>query len=225
MTQRRHWPTYPPGTILGYRKNGRPIYPIAGGSGEGAPAGGTPQGEPPAPAAPKPADPQPIDWKAEAERLRAENEKNDALRQKHEKRAKENYEKAQRFDALQRESQTELERAVTDAREEGRREARAESRARIARSEVIAAAAVERRHVSPAVLDRLNLADLVGDDGEVDATALKELVAGFAPIEHAPQPEERRHVASGQGTRSSSKDRGGSVANGRELYAERHKKT
>lgn len=54
-------------TVLGYRRDGRPIYPIAGGNGEGGDASGTPAGEPatqpatPAPAAaaepPKPGPP------------------------------------------------------------------------------------------------------------------------------------------------------------------------
>lgn len=54
----------PPGVVLGYRKNGQPIHPIAGGSGEdGGDAGtGTPVagdgGQPAAPAAPA-ADPAP----------------------------------------------------------------------------------------------------------------------------------------------------------------------
>lgn len=38
--------THAPHTVLGYRRDGRPIYPIAGGNGEGGDASGTPAGEP-----------------------------------------------------------------------------------------------------------------------------------------------------------------------------------
>lgn len=52
----------PPGVVLGYRKNGQPIYPIAGGSEDGGDAGTPPAagdgGQPATPAAPA-ADPSP----------------------------------------------------------------------------------------------------------------------------------------------------------------------
>lgn len=43
--------THAPGTILGYRKDGRPIYPIAGGSEDAppVPSGDQPPADPPAP--------------------------------------------------------------------------------------------------------------------------------------------------------------------------------
>ncbi|GAA1454145.1 hypothetical protein [Nocardiopsis tropica] len=43
-----------PGALIGYRKNGRPIYLMAGGSGEGDPA---PEVAPPTPESPKPTPP------------------------------------------------------------------------------------------------------------------------------------------------------------------------
>lgn len=192
-----------------------------------APAGpgsDTPPAPAPTPAEPpKPAAPQPTDWQAEAERLRVENEKNDALRQKHEKRAKENAQKAKDYDDLQRQHQTESERAVADARVEGEKTASDKYRSKLAKQALARAAATEQRTIPVAAVERMNLADLVDDDGEVDEKALKELVAGFAPI--AAAPDERRHVTPGQGSRSTSKDRAaGSVASGRELYAERHQK-
>lgn len=49
--------THAPHTVLGYRRDGRPIYPIAGGNGEGGDASGTPAGEPAA--APNTASPEP----------------------------------------------------------------------------------------------------------------------------------------------------------------------
>lgn len=41
----------PPGAVLGYRRNGQPIYPIAGGSGEGGEGGEAPAGTEGAPSA------------------------------------------------------------------------------------------------------------------------------------------------------------------------------
>lgn len=210
-----------PGTVLGYRRDGRPIHVIAG-----AAEGDTPPAEsPPAAEPPKPGPPQPTDWQAEAERLRVENEKNDALRQKHEKRAKENAQKAKDYDDLQRQHQTDSERAVADARAEGEQTAADKYRSKLARQALARAAATEQRSIPAAAVERMNLADLVDDDGEVDEAALTALVAGFAPLEQAPpEPDPRRRVVAGQGPRSSTKDRGGSVSAGRELYAERHQK-
>lgn len=203
-----------PGTVLGYI-GGKPIYPIAGGSGEGEPQG-TPPAAPPEP--PKPSEPKPVDWQAEAEKWKG-------LSRKHEEQAKANAQAHKDLEELRKQNLTESERAVSDARDQGLKEGRSESRQVIARFAVDAAAAKAGRSVSDAVLARLNLADLVGDDNRVDEAAVQELVAGFAPATPgAPPPDERRNVATGQGTRSSSKDRGGSVANGRELYAERHQK-
>ncbi|MFJ6935697.1 hypothetical protein [Streptomyces sp. NPDC101132] len=48
--------THSPGEVLGWRRDGRPIYPIAGGSNEGAAGSGT-DGQPPAADPPKPGPP------------------------------------------------------------------------------------------------------------------------------------------------------------------------
>lgn len=52
-----------PGALIGYRKNGKPIYLMAGGSGESDPA---PEGTPPTPEPPKPT-PPPVEAKPAAE--------------------------------------------------------------------------------------------------------------------------------------------------------------
>lgn len=190
-----------------------------------APSGDTPPADPPKPSdvPSRPQAGQPAEAQAEIERLRAENEKHQALSQKHEKRAKENAQKAKDYDELQRQHQTESERAVADARAEGEKAASDKYRSKLAQQALARAAATEQRAVPAAAVERMNLADLVNDDGEVDEAALKALVDGFAPV--APAPDERRHVTPGQGSRSTSKDRAtGSVASGRELYAERHPK-
>ncbi|MEU8136587.1 hypothetical protein [Streptodolium elevatio] len=210
----RHAPGIPVGFV-----NGRAIFPIAGGSGEGdtPPAATPPPAEPPKPAPPAEG--------ATLADLIAERDKWKALSKKHEAGEKSNADAAKELAELKRQTQSESERSVADARAEGEKAASEKYRSAIARHALNAAAATERVAVPEAVIGRLNLADLVGDDGEVDEAALKELVAGFAPIEQAPpEPDPRRRVVSGQGPRSSSKDRGGSVAAGRDLYAERHQK-
>ena len=187
-----------------------------------APSSDTPPPDPPAPEPPKPTPPKPAapetNWQAEAEKWQS-------LAQKHEKRARENADKAKDYDELKRQTQTESERAVSDARAEGEKAASEKYRSKLARQALNAAAATERRSIPEAAVERMRLADLVDDDGEVDAKALKELVSGFAPLEQAPpEPTPPRRVTPGQGPRSSSKDRGGSVAAGRDLWAERHQK-
>jgi hypothetical protein len=64
--------TYAAGTVLGYRRDGRPILPIAGGSGEGEgtpPAEGQPPATPPAPTPPAPPAPSGEDSAATIARL------------------------------------------------------------------------------------------------------------------------------------------------------------
>ena len=186
-------------------------------------AGDTPPADPPKPADPAkpPADPEVTDWKAEAERRQAEIEKHQALSRKHEQRAKENAEKAKQFDALKRETQTETERAVSDARAEGEKAAAERYRSAIARHALNAVAAQEQRKVSEAAVGRMNLADLVDDDGTVDEAALKEIVAGFAPVAGVkpagppPDPAQRAHRSRGQGGKQNADDL---LAAGADLY-------
>jgi hypothetical protein len=185
-------------------------------------SGDTPPAEPPKPAEPaKPPADQEIDWKAEAEKRQAEVEKHQALSRKHEARAKENADKAREFDALKRETQTETERAVSDARLEGEKTAAERYRSVIARHALNAAAAQEQKTVPEAAVGRMNLADLVSDDGTVDSEALKEIVSGFAPLAGAkpagppPDPAQRGHRSRGQGGKQNPDDL---LAAGADLY-------
>lgn len=205
--------SHAPGQILEYRRDGRPILPIAGGSGE-EPAAGEPAGTDPDPSGTD-GDPE-KDWKAEAEKW-------SAMAKKHEARARDNADKARQYDELERLHQSESERAVSDARTEGEKAAADKYRGQIARHAVVAAAATAKVSIPENALKRMDLTDLVDDDGQVDTDALTELVSGFAPIPDTgtggprqlpPDPAQRGRNR-GNGGKTSADDR---LAAGAELY-------
>lgn len=108
------------------------------------------------------------DWKAEA--------------RKWETRAKENNAAAKELERKQRESMTEAEKAIAEAEQRGRTTALTDFGQRLARSEFVAAAA--RRNPAwdaSAVLDDLNLARYVGEDGEPDEKAIAKAVERLVP--------------------------------------------
>jgi hypothetical protein len=104
------------------------------------------------------------DWKAEAEKWKG-------LARKHEDRAKSNADKAKKFDES---SLTDAEKVAAEAEERGRKAALAEHGQKLAGAEIKAALA----GVVPdpkAIVEDLNLAKYVTDDGEVDEDAVKAL--------------------------------------------------
>ncbi|MFJ9645007.1 hypothetical protein [Streptomyces sp. NPDC101206] len=172
--------THPAGTILGYRTDGRPIYAIAGGSGEGAAgSGGTPPaGDPGTPPAAQPPAPAPApsgdetDWKAEA--------------RKWEQRAKENRSAADELATLKQQAMTDQEKAVAAAEKNGRTAAAAEYAARLAAAEFRAACAA-------AGVDLGEASDLIDTsrfaaDGEVDTDGIKAAVKKLAKLASARGP-------------------------------------
>lgn len=169
--------------VLGWRRNGAPIYAIAGGSGEGEGAGGnTPpagDGSQPAPAgepAPKPtptpptATPEPApetDWKAEA--------------RKWEKRAKENNTAVTELEQLKAAQMTEQERAVAEAESRGRTAAASDYGRQLAAARFEAAAATAGVQLGDAA-DLIDVGRFVGDDGQVDTEAIQTAVTRLAAI-------------------------------------------
>lgn len=163
--------THAAGTVLGYRLNGSPIYPIAGGNGEGEPV--TPpagEGTPPAAPAAPPVPPAPAgedtDWKAEA--------------RKWETRAKENKGAVSELEQLRAANLTEQEKAVAAAEKAGRTAAAAEYAPRLAATEFRAA-------VAAAGIDLGEASDLIDTtrfvtDGEVDTDAIKAAVKKLAKL-------------------------------------------
>lgn len=115
---------------------------------------------------------------AEVERLRGELQK----ARKWEERAKANAKAAKELEEFRQQSMSETEKAIEQARTEGRRQALTETGQKIAAAELRAAASgrMTEEQLST-LLDGLNLARFVDDDGEVDREALTAFVDGIAP--------------------------------------------
>lgn len=167
--------THAAGTVLGYRRNGSPIYAIAGGSGEGEGAPVTPpagEGTPPAtPPAAAPA--QGEDWEAKYKEAVAHS-------RTWENRAKENKSAATELEQLRAANLTEQEKAVAAAEKAGRTAAAAEYAPRLAATEFRAA-------VAAAGIDLGEASDLIDTtkfvvDGEVDTDAIKAAVKKLAKL-------------------------------------------
>ncbi|MFE2433331.1 hypothetical protein [Streptomyces sp. NPDC059409] len=179
--------TQAPETVLGYRRNGAPIYPIAGGSGEveGAPVnpegpGGDPGTSPehqPAQGADagqgspqqgqQPAQGDGTDWKAHAREW--------------EKRAKANAKAADELEKLRKQNLSEQEKAVEEAEARGRTAAAKDYGSKLAQARFEAAAAQAGVNLAE-VAEFISVTQFVGEDGEVDDKAIKAAVAKFAKL-------------------------------------------
>ena len=186
--------------IIGYRRDGHPIWLVQGGDGTGDPP------DPPATGTtgePDPAVENDKDWQAEADKWKS-------LARKHEKTAKDNAEAAKRLTALEEATKTETERAVEAARREADKAVRDEVgeryRRRIVSAEVRAAAG--GRLADPA--DAVRLLDLdqfaLGDDDELDGKAIRSAIDQL--LEDKPYL-----AASGVGRRAADFDGGGRGGN------------
>lgn len=171
------------------------------------------------------------DWRAEAEKWQG-------LARKHEARAKENAAAAKEAARLKREGMPEQERKIEEAVAKALAEERSKSGSKLARQAFLAAAKGLIPNAGD-VADDVNLSRYVDDDGEVDEDGLAELVKRLAPKSSDTDDEDEDTDGDGgrgtprggrgfdQGTRGgrSKSRRTSSVAAGRDLYAERHKKT
>jgi hypothetical protein len=147
---------------IGLHRDGRPIWPIAGGDGTDDPAGDPPAGDPPPDTGdPDEADDPPgdgTDWKTEAAKWKA-------LARKHENQAKKNSEAARQLTQQEGASKTLEERLAQLERD------KAESDARALRAEVAAA-----KGLTPAQATRLDGA--TREELEADADELLSAFAG-----------------------------------------------
>lgn len=176
--------------VLGYRRNGSPIYAIAGGSGEGEGAGGNPPpagdgNQPPPPGEqPKPADPPAP--AAEPEGTDWEAKYRDALQhsRKWEQRAKDN---TSELEKLRQAQMTDQEKAVAEAESRGRTAAASEYGRQLAAARFEAAAATAGVQLGDAA-GLIDTARFVGDDGQVDADAIQAAVTQLAAIAPKPGP-------------------------------------
>lgn len=181
--------------VLGYRRNGAPIYAIAGGSGEGggapaAPAGGDggqpsgssgqAAGQPPAPSgdsgsgqggSPSGQGPDPSgdgpDWKAEA--------------RKWEKRAKENSGAQTELEKLQQQAMTDQEKAVSEAEKRGRTAAAVDHGKELAQARFDAAASRAGVDLGEAA-DLIDTSRFVDKDGKVDGDAITAAVKKLSKL-------------------------------------------
>lgn len=134
--------------------------------------------------------------------LTSEVEKWKSLARKHEEKAKANADAAKELEKVRQQSMTETEKAVSEAFAKGRSEGLSEGGAKVARAEVRAAAAgrLDADQVAT-LLDGLNLAAFLGDDGEVDQAKVAAFIDGIAP---KPDPDKPAAFPDlGQGVRGS----------------------
>ena len=132
--------------------------------------------------------------------LASELDKWKAQARKHEERAKANAKAAQELEEFRKQSMSETEKAIEEARSAGRREALTEAGAKIAAAEIRASATGRMADEQVAtLLENVNLARFVDDDGEVDREAVAAFVDGIAP---PPAENQTATVDLGQGTRN-----------------------
>lgn len=173
--------THAAGTVLGKRRNGSPIYAIAGGNGAGeggsggnppAPPAGDPAAPPAVPPATPPATPPAppadggdgTDWKAEAK--------------KWESRSKANHTELERLRAA---NMSDQEKAVAEAEKAGRTAAATEYGQKLASAEFRAAVAAAGIDLGEAA-ELIDVNRFVGEDGEVNVAAIKSAVTKLAKL-------------------------------------------
>jgi uncharacterized heparinase superfamily protein len=104
------------------------------------------------------------------------------------KERKERQRLAKELDEVRTASLSEAEKAVAEAEKRGRTAAATEYGERIARSNFVAAAARRNPEFdADAVLDDLNLARFVGENGEPDSEAISKAVERLVPATGGPQ--------------------------------------
>ncbi|MGW4602734.1 hypothetical protein ACWENS_05590 [Streptomyces sp. NPDC004532] len=183
-------------TVLGYRRNGSPIYAIAGGADDGdggntdtgqgvGDQGAQGDGQGGTGDAGKGADDGATDWEAKYR---------DAIAHSRtwEQRAKDNKAAADERDRLKAERMTNQEKAVADAQAQGRTAARAEAAPEIAQARLEAAAARKGVDLAP-FADLIDVRKFVGEDGAVDQAAITAAVDKFQQL--APKPAAGRSGA------------------------------
>lgn len=114
-----------------------------------------------------------MDWQAEAEKWKA-------LSRKNEERAKANASAAAELEGLRNASLSDSEKAVENAKAEGRKQALQEVSMRLVDAEFKVAAAGRPVNVD-ALLDGLDRTRFVNEEGEVDSERVSAFIDGLAP--------------------------------------------
>lgn len=118
------------------------------------------------------------DWKAEAEKAKADAEKWKGLSRKNEDALKAERDKAAKA------GMTADEKATADAEAKGRKAAAVEYGKKLALAEIKAAAATKQVDLSE-ILEDIDASKYVDDNGEVDTAAIGKFVAKFAKLANA----------------------------------------
>ena len=134
--------------------------------------------------------------------LKSELEKWKSQARKHEERAKANAAAAKELDVLRQQSMSDQEKAVATARSEAADEARRTYGGRLVAAEMRVAAAGRSVDVD-ALLEGIDPARFLGDDGEPDRAAVAAWVERVAPKQAAEQGS-GNPLDLGQGTRGGS---------------------
>lgn len=163
-----------------------------------APDTGTP-GTEPTPQQPEP-EPTPDTGPDEVEQLKTELERLKSIARKQEDRAKANAKAAQELEQLRQATMSEQEKAVAQAREEGRKQAITEFGGQLVDAEIraVAAGRLDDRALN-VLFQSLNRAAFLNEDGTVDQKSVAEFVSGIAP---PPPPKDPAFPDLGQGVRS-----------------------
>lgn len=212
---------------LGFRKDGRLVWPILGGDPTNDPPADPPNGDP-TPAGP-PADDRGYPANTPVAEMTPEQQlKYHAFHsRKHENRVKEygdiTPERAKELlaevEQLRQASLTDNERAVEAAKVEARQAAILETAPRLVAAEFRAAAkGALTAEQTQALIEDLDLSKFLTDDGSVDVAKVEAKVAALAPKQTDP-----KFPNLGQGRRDGTPAQG--VAAGRELYANRRPKS
>jgi hypothetical protein len=162
--------------ILGYRKDGRPIFSIAGASPDDPSNNPTPDPAPAPLTDPAPSDPKPDDGKtftqADVERI---------IAGRLSKYADYDDVKKQLTD-IQKANETETEKAINAAKEEARKGALAEATPRLVEAEFRAAAAGRMTAEQLKELtEDLDMSKYLTDSGEVDVERITKKIDALAP--------------------------------------------
>lgn len=139
------------------------------------------------------------DWKAEAEKWKNQS-------QKQEQRAKENKKARDELDRLHKESMSESERAIAEAKDQGRSEALTTIGSRLVDAEFRVAAAGTSLEVDDEFLETLDRSKFLTDDGDPNKDAIKAWVDRIAPAKTETTEPTQGPLAGidlGQGSRES----------------------
>lgn len=122
------------------------------------------------------------DWRAEADKWKAQA-------RKHEERAKTNANASKDLETLRQQSMSDQEKAVAQARAEGKAEALREGASKIVEAKIEAAAAGRLDDDQlKTLLENVDLARFVDESGDVDGDKVAKFVEGIAPKTEQTEP-------------------------------------